>query len=165
MTVATPRIAYVDTATGEKLSDCPVCVQYEKDLRILKAKITSLEKDEEMEALEHPKWDEALTLHNWWGLATGHEGVHFGAKELRQALPRLKERTAVEFLQGVAGIAFDPNVKPRKNGEGSERYDSWELLTASGEKFKRYFERAPYWPSQPHRWKHWLIERIESRFR
>lgn len=164
MTVAAPRIAYVDTATGEPLSDCPVCVQYEKDLRIAKAKITRLERDEEMEALEHSRYDEILTLHEWWALATNHEGVKFGAKEFFQALPRLKERHVEGFLQGIAGIAFDPNTKPRRNG-GTEIYNSWELLTASGPKFQRYYERAPGWPTRPHHWKTWLIQRIEGSFK
>lgn len=168
----TAHLRVIDCETGEVIvNGCPRCstneavvVQYEKDIRKLKAQITRLERDKEAEARRHKLWDEASALHDWWGMATGHAGTKFGADELHQALPRLKERTPVEVLQGIAGIAYDPNTKQTRNG-GTERYDSWELLLKSGPNLQRYMERAYQWPSKEHQWKFWLIERIEGSFK
>jgi hypothetical protein len=164
--VAQPHLALVDLETGEvkEQDDCPSCLQYERQIRVLNSRLTQLQKDKEAEGREHKLWPEAEALHTWWALATGHEGCSFEAEELYQAVPRLKEHTAIGILQGIAGIAYDPNERTIKNG-GSEKYDSWELLMKSGPRLKRYQERAPGWPVKPNQWKHWLLDRIESRFK
>jgi hypothetical protein len=163
----------IDPATGEHedFAGCPHCeekeavvVQLERQIRTLNARLTRLQRDEEKEARKHAMWAEASALHDWWALATGHEGTKFGADELYAAVPRLKEHTAREILQGIAGIAFDPNTKRKRNGH-TERYDGWETLMKSGPKFQRYAERAPGWPVKQHYWKRWLIDRIESNLR
>lgn len=159
-----PELRLINGRTGEVEDTCESCLQYERTIRTLNGRLTRMERDREAEAEQHKRWPEAEALHTWWALATGHEGCRFAAEEFYQAMPRLKERSSIEFLQGIAGLAFDPNSKQRRNGT-TERYDSWEVLTKSGPRFQRYYERAPGWPVKEHHWKRWLLDRIESRFR
>ena len=156
-----------DPSTGEVL--CSRCaatenaaVQLERKLRAAYAQITRMETDAEAEARRHKGWAEVEGLFDWWRLATGHFGVSFGADEFYPGLRRVAEVGPVVVLQGVAGLAFDPNSKPMRNGR-VQFYDSWELLTRSRSKLESAAERAPHLPD-PHRWKRWLIDRIESQF-
>lgn len=155
---------------GVPHDDCPGCIDYEdtlkqaeKQLRIANARITRMERDAEHQARRHKLWDEAEAAHNWWALACGHEGVKFGAEEFGYIVPRLKEKDVgiVGVLQAIAGAAFDPGTKTRKNGT-LERFDSLELVCRNRLKFNSFQERAPGWPTDKHKWKRWLIEHIES---
>lgn len=154
----------VINGNGELENVCPSCLRHERHIRNLNRQITELTRNEEEEAREDERWPEVECLHEWWALATNHERTVFGAKEFYLAIPRLKEYEPVEYLQGIAGIAFDPNTKQTKNGR-TETYDSWELLNKSGPNFKRYMERAPGVPVDQHKWKRWLINKIEGSFK
>lgn len=150
----------VDSESGEVFDECPVCVQYEKDLRILKAKLTRLQRDEEEEARKHKLWAEAETVHAWWRIACDHPGVKFGAEEFHQALPRLKEVGPVGLLKAVAGAAYDPSTQTMRNGR-KKRYDDWELICRSSAKYRSFAERAPG-REDGEEWKRWLVDRIEE---
>lgn len=154
----------VINGNGEVEQVCPSCLRHERHIRNLNRQITELTRNEEEEAREDERWPEVECLHEWWALATNHERTVFGAKEFYEATARIKERTPVEILQAIAGIAFDPNTKQTKNGR-IERYDSWSLLMKSGPNMQRYMERAPGVPVNDHKWKFWLINKIEGSFK
>lgn len=166
-----PALRLIDTETGEiSEGTCPHCeereaatVQLERDLRKAKAAVTRMQRDQEAEARDHKLWDEAQALHDWWAIACDHPGVKFDAEAFRQVLPRLKEVGPIGVLQAVAGVAFDPNSAPRKNGT-TELFNDWELLNRSGAKAKRFRERAPGRPDGEE-WKRWLVDRIEARLK
>ena len=52
---ATRHLIVTDSVTGEVYEDgCPVCSQYERDIRVLKARLTRMETDEEEKAVDAP---------------------------------------------------------------------------------------------------------------
>lgn len=143
--------------------ECPACIQYERQLRTVNARLTKLQQDKEAQAREHKLWDEASTVHDWWRIACDHPGVSFGAEDFYQALPRLNEMSPVELLKAIAGAAFDPSTRKMRNGR-LERYDSWELIMRSKAKAESFIQRAPGKP-EGEEWKLWLVQRIESRLK
>lgn len=152
-------------AQGElqELEDCPACVQYERQMRVLNGRLTKLQQDKEAAAREHKLWTEASTVHDWWRVACDHPGVSFGAEDFYQALPRLNEMSPVELLKAVAGAAYDPGSRKMRNGR-TENYNSWELINRSKAKHESFAARAPGKPDG-HEWKVWLVNRIESRLK
>lgn len=146
---------------GEIHEDCPSCVQYEKQIRILNTRLTKLQNDSEAKAREHKLWTEAETVHDWWRIACDHPGTRFAAEDFYQALPRLNEVGPVGILKAVAGAAYDPGEKRMKNGR-TTKYDSFELINRSKTKLESFAERAPG-KVDGQEWKVWLVNRIESR--
>ena len=164
--VIEPSGSYTDYAA------CPDCDhkddvihQLEKDMRILKGRLTRLERDKEAEDRRHKLWDEAEALHTWWLLATGHFRAEFGVDDFRYMLPRLKEKRfgPIGVLHGIAGAAMHPQEKPLRNGR-VERFDSIELICRSAAHLERFQDRAPGDPEDPNggEWKRYLIAVIES---
>jgi len=162
----------VNTETGEVHDGCPACseaertlVQYEKDIRILKAKITKLERDEEAECRTDPLWPEAEAVHEWWRLATGHLKTHFDAEDFKILRPHLKRgrHGVIDCLEAICGAAFDPYEKEKKNGR-MKRYDDWDTIFATKAKMERFAERVPG-EEGSQLWKTWLIQRIEGNLR
>jgi hypothetical protein len=168
-----PNLIVMNAETGEQLGALEAHVeehehvyrQLENKYKGALAKISKLERDDEAEARKHKRWAEAEALHEWWCLATGHEGRKFGADEFYQVLPRLKERSCgpIGVLHAIAGAAFDPGTKQMKNGR-TERYDDWELVTRSPAKLESFRNRAPG-KLDGHEWKNWLLDRIERNFK
>lgn len=161
-----PLLRVVDEH-GEIHEGCPACaeaertlVQYEKDLRVLKAKITKLERDTETECRADPLWTEAECLHEYWALSCKHEGCKFTAEEFFLIKPHLKRIGPIGCLQAVSGAAFDPRIDFLKNGR-EKRRDDWGLVFRSKEKVESFMERAPGLPD-PNAWKFWLVNTIES---
>ena len=155
------HLRIVDSETGEVHDECPSCLQYERDLRHLKAKLTRLQQDQERVAREHKLWAEAQTVHDWWKLATGHFGVTFTAEDFQQALPRLKEVGPVGLLKAVAGAAYDPSTTRMKNG-GLEAFCGWGPVCRITAKYRSFTERVPGGEEDDVTWRRWLIDRIES---
>lgn len=160
----------VDTETGELLdpSACPGCdeaertlVQYEKDLRILKAKITKLERDTEAECRNDPLWPEAECLHTWWMLATGHFKAQFDPEDFLVAQRHLKRVGLVGCLEAVCGAAFNPGTDELKNGR-VKRFDDFELIFRSKAKMESFAERVPGEEGDDLTWRRWLVQRIET---
>lgn len=153
----------------EDYAGCPDCEHkddilhaFERDMRVLKGKLTRLERDAEAEARAHKLWDEAEAIFEWWCLATNHEGAKFSVERFKQILPRLKERRfgPLGILKGIAGAAFDAGERPRSNGS-IEYFDDIELITRADHKLENFQERV-YGGADSESWKRWLLDRIES---
>ncbi len=166
------RTVLVDTETGEQITECPHCAELEaqvtmleRDLRAKRARITNLERDAEAEARRHKLWDQAEAVHTWWAIACDHTGVAFGAEEFGYLLPHLKapDRGIYLVLRSIAGAAYDPATKPRKNG-AIKRYDDLELITRTKKHLYDFASRAPGLPDE-HAWKRWLVTHIASSLR
>lgn len=158
--------------TFHDYAGCPDCEhkddvihQYERDLRVMKGRLTRLERNKEDEDRGHKRWPEAEQIHTWWRLATAHFNASFGVEDFRQMLPRLKEKDMgpIGLLQAIAGAAYDPSERPMPSGR-IEKYDSMELITRSRAKTENFQERVPGDP-EGHEWKRWLYNRIESNLR
>jgi hypothetical protein len=165
-----PRLRVVDEQ-GEVHDGCPGCeeaertlVQYEKDIRILKAKITKLERDTETECRADPLWPEAECLHEWWRLATGHLKARFDSEDFLLARRHLKREGLVGCLQAVCGAAYDAGTDELKNGR-EKRFDDFELIFRNKAKMESFAERVPGEEGDDRQWRIWLAQRIESNLR
>lgn len=164
------RFNLVDRSTGEVFEDgCPDCVdkdgaikEYERQIRILNARVSRLEGRKEREDRESKYWAEAEAVFYWWALATGHEGSSFSKDRFKQIVPRLKEKRfgPIGVLKGIAGAAFDAGERPMPNGR-VERYDDIELITRAPHKLENFQNRV-YGGPDKESWKRWLLDRIES---
>lgn len=165
-----PPLVVVNTETGERMGPLTQFTeQAEAEYSTLEGKyrgalaeITKLKRDKEADARAHAFWLELATLHDWYAIATGHPGRKFGTDEFYQGLPRLKAGSPIEFLHGIAGIAYDPkrSSRPQRNGKYT-LYDSWEHFTRNPGNFQSYVDRAPF-PDDEHAWKRWLISHVEA---
>lgn len=71
------------------------------------------------------------------------------ADELLKACARLKKRGLTDCLKGIAGAAFDPTRRERRNGT-VERFDDFELIFRSDSKLQGFIDRAPVgWTPDP----------------
>lgn len=156
-----PLLRVVDEQ-GEVHEGCPGCdeaertlVQYEKDIRILKAKITKLERDVEVDARRDPLWAEGEVIHDWYCLAVWKPRRAFDSEDFYLLKPHLKREGSLGCLKAITGAAFDPYVSTLKNGREKPN-NAWEQIFRSKAKFEGFAEKAPErgWP--------WLIQRIES---
>jgi hypothetical protein len=161
-----PLLGVVSPETGEIVS-CPQCekredilVQYEKDLRVLKAKITKLERDDETVAKTDSLWDEAECLHTWWRLSCWYPKTEFDADDFWLVKKHLKRMGLVGCLQVVCGAAYDPWISTSKNGR-TKAHNGWKKLWESKSMAEDFAERVPG-EEDSGKWKIWLIQRIES---
>lgn len=163
-----PLLGVVHPETGEVIT-CPACqqredviVQLEKENRLHKAKITKLERDEEISARNDPFWDEAECLHTWWRLACWYPLTQFAADDFWMVKNHLKRAGLAACLQTVAGAAYDPYVSEQRNGR-EKRHNGWKKLWESKAMAEDFAERVPgggdEWDAT---WKRWLIQRIEE---
>lgn len=169
-----PRLLrVVDTETGELLdpSACPGCaeaertlVQYEKDIRVLKAKITKLERDDAAVARSDPLWDEAECLHTWWRLACWYPKTEFDADDFWLVKKHLKRMGLVGCLQVVAGAAYDPWISTSKNGR-EKAHNGWKKLWESKSMAEDFAERVPGEEGDQALWRKWLLQRVEENLR
>lgn len=162
----------VDPATGkfEDYAGCPECAnkddvihQYERDLRVMKGRLTRLERNQEAEDRNHKLWAEAEQVYTWWQLATAHFRSQFSVEDFRHLRPRLKEKDIgpIGLLQAIAGAANAPSEKPITGTNRIEKFDSIELICRSRDRTLNFQDRVPGDP-EGHEWKRWLIDRIES---
>lgn len=163
-----PLLRVVDTETGEVHEGCPGCseaertlVQYEKDIRILKAKITKLERDIEIDARKDPLWDEGEGVFQWYALSCNHENQRFEAEELYLVKPHLKREGPIECLKAIAGAAYDPYHSELKNGRRKPN-DAWEQIFRNKAKFQSFVEKAPGAEGDEREWRRWLLRRVEA---
>lgn len=162
-----PLLRVVDEQ-GEVHEGCPGCdeaertlVQYEKDLRILKAKITKLERDTETECRADPLWAEAEAVFDWYRLACWHPRATFDAEDFKLLQPHLKRSGPIGCLKAICGAAFDPYETEQKNGR-SKKHDGWDTVFATKAKMERFAERVPGEEGDQVLWRKWLLKRIES---
>lgn len=166
-----PLTGEIQEPACSHIAGCQHCSDREDAFDVLQRKLTGamaeigrLKKDADAEARRHELWAEALTVHEWWALATGHFKASFSADAFYIVQPRLKARDGLlGVLRAIAGAAYDPMTRMMKNGK-LERYDSFELINRSAEKQASFQMRAPG-PDSEHEWKRWLIARIESNLR
>lgn len=161
-----PRLRVVDEQ-GQVHDGCPGCaeaeqtlVQYEKDMRVLKAKLTRLERDIETECRADPLWAEAEAIHEWWRIACWHPRASFDASDFKLVRPHLKRLGPVGCLEAIAGAAFEPGTKELQNGR-LKRFDDFELIFRDKAKLESFAERVPG-EEGSQLWKTWIVQRIEA---
>lgn len=164
-----PLLGVVSPTTGEVVA-CPQCqhredilVQYEMDFRVLKARITKLERDEEAVARTDPLWDEAECLHTFWRLSCWYPQTEFDADDFWLVKKHLKRIGLIGCLKVVCGAAYDPYVSTSKNGR-EKAHNGWQKVWQSKSMAEDFAERVPG-EEDSQVWKIWLIQRIESNLR
>lgn len=71
------------------------------------------------------------------------------AEELLKACARVKKLGLARCLKAIAGAAYDPTKRERRNGT-VERFDKFELIFRSPEKTQSFVDRAPVnWTPDP----------------
>lgn len=163
-----PRLRLVNVETGEIHTEgCPACAEaertlvgYERDLRIAKARITELERDDDLVARSDPLWDEAEALHTWWRLSCWYPQTQFDADDFWLVKKHLKRMGLVGCLKVVCGAAYDPFVSEQKNGR-EKRHNGWKKLWESKSMAEDFAERVPGEEGNQ-LWKAWLVQRIET---
>jgi hypothetical protein len=129
--------------------DCPGCQAKEHELEELTRKMRGmarelgeLRRDKDREAREHEAWPTILALFDYWREQTGHAKARWTGDRFWIALPLWKEWGAGNMAAAIAGIAFDPNRKPMRNGK-IEVYDDWETVFKNSGNLRRYAARRP----------------------
>jgi hypothetical protein len=134
---------------GEVHEECPSCQAKEDELKELIRKfrgqsreLAELRRDKDAEARAHESWPTLFKLFCYWQEMTGHSKAKWGPGRFWDALPLWGTFGTGNVAAGVAGIAFDANRKPMKNGR-VEVFDSWELLFKNAGTLERYIKRRP----------------------
>jgi len=145
------HLKLIDTATGEITEyACAACGVKEHEIDGLTRKMrglarenSELRRDKEAEAANHELRPVMDALFAYWQEVTGHTRVRFTYQHFWSALPMLKAWGVGNCAAAIAGIAYDPNTKPKKNGKGLEVYNDWETVFRNAGNVRRYIERRP----------------------
>lgn len=110
--------------------------------------IARLKADEDEKARDNPYRAQADVLVACWKAACNKRRDP-SAAELLKACARLKKRGLTECLTAVAGAAFDPTKRERRNGT-VERFNDFELIFRDDAKTAGFIARAPVgWKPNP----------------
>jgi len=103
--------------------------------------VARLRADEDRKAADNPYRGQADVLIACWKAACNRKRDP-SAEELLKACARLKKRGLGKCLTGIAGAAYDPTKRERRNGT-VERFDDFELIFRSDSKLQSFIDRAP----------------------
>jgi len=141
----------VHPETGELVEPpaCPDCKEKEdviaglqRDIRGWSARYAELCRDLNADARTHPEWDTVTRIVGKWRRACRHPKSQMTADRFWLILPFLERHGEDLIDRAIAGAAFDPMTKPRKNGS-VQRFDSLELIFRSEGHFESMVNRAP----------------------
>jgi hypothetical protein len=150
VSAAKKHLRLLDTETGEVTEfACAHCkgkedelVELTRKMRGLARELGELRRDRDTEAREHEAWPMLLGLFGYWQELTGHTRARWEQGRFWLALPLWKIFGTGNIAAAIAGLAYDANSKPLKNGK-IEVYDSWELLFRNAGTLERYMKRRP----------------------
>lgn len=114
----------------------------ETDLAAWRTRHANLKRDKEKEARNHALFPEAKEVFDYWRLKCRHPRSVWSADRFEQVRTFLEKHGADMCKLAVDGAAFAPKEKPRKNGT-IERFDDFELIFRSPQKFESFCNRAP----------------------
>lgn len=110
--------------------------------------VARLRADEDEKARDNPYRGQADILVACWKAAC-HRKREPSAEEILKACARLKKRGLAACLTAIAGAAYDPTKRERRNGT-VERFDDFELIFRSDAKLQSFIDRAPTgWTPDP----------------
>ena len=122
--------------------DLRILLQRESDrLKGADLEIARLKADEDEKARDNPYRGQADVLVACWKAACKRRRDP-SADEILRACARLKKRGLHRCLTAIAGAAYDPTKRERRNGT-VERFDDFELIFRSDAKLQSFIERAP----------------------
>lgn len=150
MAAAAKHLRLLDAETGEITEfACAHCKGKEDEVKELLKKfrgqsreLAELRRDKDAEARAHQAWPLLGALFLYWQELTGHTKAKWEPGRFWDALPLWKTFGTGNCAAAIAGLAFDANRKPMKNGK-IEVYDSWELLFRNAGTLERYIKRRP----------------------
>jgi hypothetical protein len=163
------RLAPVDLDTGQVVDPEVAALQnrvesleatikdLETDLRVKRGQITKLKKDHAEERWSYGRADDVRRVHSYWQRKLGNK-LALTADRFDAVRGMLEERKyeiadgkakkvpafrwPEDFIAAIDGAAFDPMVKPMRNGK-VQKYDDLELIFRDGSHMDSFIKRAP----------------------
>jgi hypothetical protein len=141
----------IATLKAELQDKTRIIIGLESTNRGLIIKNRRLEEDRAQEAREHYLYALTKILYRAWQVRCNHTGAPFTSDRFWAAEPFLRSRAygkdlearVVAVCEAIAGAAYDPGRKRRKNGTW-QRYDDWETsIFYSAGRFEEYRAKAP----------------------
>lgn len=147
-----PNLKLIDTSTGEIVQQEPTCPScaflqdqldgVERELRAWRFRYANLARDKEQEARDHRLWPEALDLFEQWKLECKHPRSEWTPDRFFAIMPLLKRYGYETCSRAIAGIAYDPYTRVRRNGT-AQRFDEWERVFKDAGNLERFANCAP----------------------
>lgn len=146
------HLRVVDTNTGDSmlladylqpLNDTIDGLQ--RDIRGWTSRYADLRRNKVKKAKESPLWDQALELFEYWQEKCNHKRSKFTPERFWQIEPFLEDEEHYGYeicKRAIAGAAYDPYTKPRKNGS-IKRFDDWSLIFRSADKLEDMANKSP----------------------
>lgn len=157
----------VNPATGEQVGTLAEARQgledalagAERDLNTWRTRHANLLRDKEAEARKSELWPKAIEVFDYWRLKCGHpraewtydrfelirphlERSNTGKGKAKKLTPEMVERNVEICKLAVDALAFDPFIKPGKNGRPI-RHDGLHLAFADADTLEKRCKLAP----------------------
>jgi hypothetical protein len=94
---------------------------------------------------QHPHYDMAVRLFEFWQEQCGHERAQMGPKRERALLSRLDDYSARDIAKAIRGAAVAAYVDPR-----GVKHDDIELICRDEVKLEKFIERYERWRESQH---------------
>ncbi len=115
----------------------------EQDLRSKRALIKRLREDADKDRKTCPEREVIERLFTHWQERCNHKRSKLTAERFDAARAMIgKDYTEVEMMMAIEGAAFDPFIRPRKNGT-MQRFDEFELIFRDGKHLEAFACKAP----------------------
>lgn len=148
------EVHVVDAATGEIQNlECPQCAALanqiaglERDIRGWRHRYRELEKDLEGDARQHPLWETAIGVFDYWRTQCNHPRSRFNAERFDAVRPFIEKDGVEACRRAIRGAAYDPFIDRRRNGT-QIRYDDFiDHIFKSRKRFEYSCAKAPKVP-------------------
>ena len=139
----------VISADGEILPGCPACADkddviagLERDIRGWAARYAQLRRDLAAEAQDHPLYEQAQDVFNYWRAKCRHTRSKWTTDRFWTLEPLLSEYGEGMCRKAIDGAAYDPYTSKRRNGS-VKRHDDFDLIFRNAGKVEEFCNRAP----------------------
>jgi hypothetical protein len=143
------RLVNADTGELHDPGECRECKHkddviagLERDIRGWAARYAELKRDLTTQARQHPMYEDVKALFAHWTRACRHPRSQFTADRFWLMQPFFERHGEAMCKRAIAGAAFDPMTKQRKNGS-IQRFDDISLIFRSESHFESFVNRAP----------------------
>jgi hypothetical protein len=135
---------------GEVVSDqCANCQAVEdqlsgaqKEIAGWRARYANLAREKDAAARVSEWWPQAVLLFGFWKERTGHTRSKWTYDRFHECEPMLRRYGMTMCERAIAGVAFQPYTKVRRNGT-VQKFDAWHTVFKGATAIEEYACRAP----------------------